>query len=120
MRWKESGLPADLILMDLGLPGMDGLTLTRILKADDMRKNRPDVVLVDLLLPGTDGLALVRQMKKDPRMRAIPVVAVTAHPERWSKRDALAAGCDVYLVKPIDTRTLPEQLAAVKASGLPE
>ncbi|SRR5260370_26295713 len=81
-----------------------------------IRRHKPDVLLLDLVLPGMDGLALVRQMKEDPQARNIPVIAVTAHPERWSERDALEAGCDAYLVKPIDTRTLPKQLIGAKCS----
>jgi CheY-like chemotaxis protein len=81
-----------------------------------IKAHKPDVLLLDLLLPGIDGLALVRQMKEDPETTAIPVVAVTAHPERWSERDALGAGCDAYLVKPIDTRMMPKQLAEATRS----
>jgi CheY-like chemotaxis protein len=78
-----------------------------------IKAHRPQLILVDLKLPGLDGLALTRRLKNDPETSAIPIVAVTAAPERFSREDALAAGCDAYIRKPIDTRKLPEQIAEV-------
>ena len=40
----------------------------------------------------------------------IPVVAVTAYPEAYPRDKLLSAGCDAYILKPIDTRELPKQL----------
>ncbi len=75
------------------------------------------LILLDLDLPGMDGLALVRQLKADPDTRDIRVVAVTFYPEQYPKAAALAAGCDAYLPKPINTRELSDQLAAVAEVG---
>ncbi len=60
-----------------------------------------------------DGLALVRKLKADPDTRDIHVVAVTSYPEEYPKAAAMAAGCDAYFVKPINTRELSSQLNAV-------
>lgn len=73
----------------------------------------PDVVLLDLRLPGIDGLTLIRQLKAQEETRHIPVVVVTAYPESYSREELLAAGCDAYIVKPIDTRELPKKLEEV-------
>jgi CheY-like chemotaxis protein len=78
-----------------------------------IKQQKPDLILLDLVLPGMDGLALVRKLKADPETFAIPVVAVTSHPERFAKKDALAAGCEAYLIKPIDTRKLPRLISDV-------
>jgi len=80
-----------------------------------IRENRPQIILLDLSLPGMNGLDLARKLKLDPATRAIPIVAVTAYPDRWSRVEALRAGCDAYLVKPIDTRNLPAKLAELAA-----
>jgi len=78
-----------------------------------IRADRPQLILVDLVLPDVDGLALIRRLKETPETRDIHVVAVTSHPERYSKAAALAAGCDAYFVKPIDTRQISGQLTAI-------
>jgi CheY-like chemotaxis protein len=49
----------DLILMDIALPGMDGLTFTRQLKADERLKNVPVVALTAFAMKGDDQKALL-------------------------------------------------------------
>jgi CheY-like chemotaxis protein len=70
----------------------------------------PDLILVDIQLPGQDGLSFARQLKSDPATAPIPIVALTAHAMTGDREDTLAAGCDGYIAKPIDTRTLGEQV----------
>ena len=82
-----------------------------------IKKDCPKLILLDLDLPGMDGLALVRQLKADPDTRDIRVVAVTFYPEQYPQAAALAAGCDAYLLKPMNTRELSGQLTAVAEGG---
>jgi CheY-like chemotaxis protein len=70
----------------------------------------PDIILMDLQLPGQDGLAFTRALKEDPATTAIPVVAMTAHAMMGDEAQAIAAGCAGYIAKPIDTRTLSDQV----------
>ena len=86
----------------------------------EIKENLPEVILLDLSLPGMDGLTLTRKLKADPATRAIPVVAVTSYPEHFPQSEALAAGCDAYLTKPLSTRTLPDLLAGLVAQAEPE
>jgi len=72
---------------------------------------RPDVILMDIQLPGIDGLVLTQQLKADPETRGIAVVALTAYAMKGDREKALAAGCDDYMTKPIDARTLREVIA---------
>jgi two-component system, cell cycle response regulator DivK len=74
------------------------------------REAAPDLVLMDLSLPGMDGLAATQRLKADPATRPLPVIALTAHAMKGDEAAALAAGCDGYLTKPINTRTFPEQV----------
>src|SRR6266571_9288180 len=68
---------------------------------------RPRVILMDLQLPGMDGLELTRRLKADPATRDITVLGLTAYAMKGDEEKILAAGCDGYIPKPIDTRTLP-------------
>jgi CheY-like chemotaxis protein len=78
-----------------------------------IKRQKPDLILIDLALPGVDGLTLVRDLKAAPETRAIPIVAVTAYLDRFKEEDSLAAGCEAYVTKPIDTRKLPRMLSDV-------
>jgi CheY-like chemotaxis protein len=71
----------------------------------------PELIVTDVTLPGMDGLTLTRKLKADERTRQIPIVALTANAMDGDKHDALKAGCDGYISKPFDTRTLASQLA---------
>jgi CheY-like chemotaxis protein len=66
----------------------------------------PRLVLMDIQLPDIDGLELTRRLKAEPATRAIIVVAVTAYAMAGDEDMARRAGCDGYITKPIDTRTL--------------
>ncbi|MBI1807106.1 MAG: response regulator [Ignavibacteria bacterium] len=78
-----------------------------------IKKDKPSVILLDLKLPGMDGLELARRLKADKETKDIVIVAVTGHASNFSKKEALEAGCDAYILKPIDTRKLPKQVAEV-------
>jgi CheY-like chemotaxis protein len=83
---------------------------------------QPQLVLMDIQLPDVDGLQLTREFKADPRLQAIPVVAVTSYAMSGDRDRSLAAGCDGYITKPIDTRQFPIEIrkylrAAAEAKG---
>jgi two-component system, cell cycle response regulator DivK len=76
---------------------------------------RPRLILMDIQMPGMDGLTLTRTLKADPARRDIIVVALTAYAMKGDEEKARAAGCDGYISKPIDTRTLPGVIAGYLA-----
>lgn len=71
-----------------------------------LREFRPRLILMDIQLPGMDGLELTRRLKADPATRDILIVALTAYAMKGDGEKVLAAGCDGYIAKPIDTRAL--------------
>ena len=73
--------------------------------------SKPRAILMDIALPGMDGYQLTRQLKADPETRDIVIVAVTAYAMKGDREKALAAGCDEYLAKPIDSKQLRAILA---------
>jgi two-component system cell cycle response regulator DivK len=78
---------------------------------DALKEFRPRLILMDIQLPGMDGLELTRRLKADPRMRGVIIVALTAYAMKGDEERVLAAGCDGYIGKPIDTRRLPSVIA---------
>ena len=76
-------------------------------------RHRPDLILMDLSLPGIDGWEATRRLKAREETRPIPVIALTAHAMQGDDREALAAGCDAYLSKPIDEDLLFQRIRDV-------
>jgi two-component system, cell cycle response regulator DivK len=77
---------------------------------DLLRDHHPHLVLADIQLPGMDGLEFTRRVKKDESTRDILVVALTAFAMKGDEQKAIDAGCDGYITKPIDTRSLGERI----------
>jgi DNA-binding response OmpR family regulator len=71
-----------------------------------LRSYHPQLILADIQLPGIDGLELTRRIKKNEETRDITVVALTAFAMKGDEQKAVEAGCDGYITKPIDTRSL--------------
>lgn len=80
----------------------------------------PQLVLTDISLPGMSGLELTRKLKTDPRYAHLPVVALTASAMKGDEAKILAAGCDAYIAKPLDTRQLAAQISRILDRGAPE
>ena len=81
----------------------------RVLEASDGEQavkmaleSRPALILMDLSLPKLDGLAATRQIRQKKGLKKTPILAVSAHDSPESRIEALEAGCDEYVTKPID------------------
>ncbi len=77
-----------------------------------LRSMVPDLLLVDIQLPGMNGLELTRRLRQDPRTREMLIVALTASVMASAQQQAFEAGCDGFIGKPIDTRSLGQRLRA--------
>jgi CheY-like chemotaxis protein len=64
--------------------------------------SRPALILMDLSLPKLDGLSATRQIRQQKGLKRVPILAVSAHDSPESRNEALAAGCNEYVTKPID------------------
>ena len=73
----------------------------------------PDLILMDIQMPGMDGLTLTWLIKANPAYASIRIVALTAFAMKGDDRKALAAGCDGYITKPIESRKLAAQIAEI-------
>ena len=66
----------------------------------------PDVILMDVSMPGLDGVAACRRLKDEQRTRLVPIVLVTGLQAREDRLAGVAAGCDDFLTKPVDSELL--------------
>jgi CheY-like chemotaxis protein len=64
------------------------------------RSASPDLILMDLLLPGMDGWQATAELKSDPRLKHVPIVALTAHAFSDERERISNLGCDAFLAKP--------------------
>jgi two-component system cell cycle response regulator DivK len=99
------------------------LLVRRILMADDfevleaasakeallvLEANKPNLILMDINMPKVDGNTLTAYIKSLPRMKNVPIIALTANVMKGDRERSLSAGCDGYIQKPIDVDSLPE------------
>lgn len=65
-------------------------------------QERPALILMDLSLPKLDGLEATRRIRELRGLGTVPIVAVSAHDSPETRSEALEAGCNEYVTKPID------------------
>jgi two-component system, cell cycle response regulator DivK len=67
-----------------------------------------DLILLDINLPDIDGYEVARRLRNSSKtaLAYVPIIAVTANALKGDAEKALAAGCDVYMSKPINIREL--------------
>ena len=75
----------------------DGKQAVQIAETQDI-----DLMLLDLLLPRLHGLGVVRRLRESPKHEALPIVIMTGQPPEENRDSAILAGCDDFLLKPID------------------
>lgn len=76
---------------------VNGIEAVRVAESES-----PNIILMDLSLPIVDGLAATRRIRQLPELAKVPIVAVSAHDTADFHAEALAAGCNAYITKPID------------------
>lgn len=75
------------------------------------RTEMPQLILMDLSLPVIDGLAATRLIRKLPELKSTPIIAVSAHDTSDFQSEAIQAGCNRYITKPIDFNELEGLIA---------
>lgn len=67
-----------------------------------IEKCRPDLILLDIMMPGMDGFELAGMLKGNSATSDIPIIMVTALPDRGARMAGLSAGAEDFLTKPVD------------------
>ncbi|MEP9400252.1 response regulator [Sphingomonas silueang] len=73
----------------------------------------PDLIVSDIQLPHMTGIELIAQLKADPRLRHVPIMAVTAYSGRDDEERVRAAGADAYVTKPISVVRFVAEIRAL-------
>ena len=76
-----------------------------------MAKRPPSLVVTGLRLPGMDGLALARAVKSRAEWKSIPVILLTAAYSHEEEAEAVKAGCECSIAKPVDVKLFPGMIA---------
>jgi two-component system, cell cycle response regulator DivK len=79
------------------------------------RSRLPDLILMDIQIPGLDGITATRQLKADPATRDLRIVALTAFAMKGDREKMIAAGCDGYIVKPIQYQSFIDEVRRLLA-----
>ena len=74
------------------------------------KEAEPDLILLDLSIPVMTGREATEKLKEDPRLRQIPVIALTSHAMVGDEARARTAGCDDYVSKPISPSGLLDKI----------
>jgi len=72
-----------------------------------------NLILMDIRLPYEDGYGALKKIRTSPRLKQIPVVAVTAEASQEQIAKARQAGFDGFLGKPLDPDRFPEQIQKI-------
>jgi DNA-binding response OmpR family regulator len=67
---------------------------------------RPDLIILDLSLPTMNGWEVAAKIRQTPEIQSVPIIAITAHAIEYARDMSLKAGCNEYLLKPINHRIL--------------
>ncbi len=104
----------EVLLLRLRGWGYDAWAASDVEEAEvRIEERRPDVVVTDVVLPGSSGIELLRRLKAaDP---TLPVILITAHAGVDAAVEAMKAGAQDFLTKPIDYTTLHVLLESTAA-----
>lgn len=72
--------------------------------------SQPDIFLLDIGMPVLDGFGVIRKIRENPCLAAMPILAITAYAMQGDRQKIMKAGFNGYLSKPVDARSLAEEL----------
>jgi two-component system cell cycle response regulator DivK len=72
-----------------------------------------DLILMDIRLPYEDGYSALRKIRQSPRLKGVPVIAVTAEGTQDQMNKARLAGFNGFIGKPLDPDRFPDQIQRI-------
>jgi len=110
----------ELIAMYLSRCGADVLAVSSARDAiTSLEEGPPDLLISDIAMPGKSGYDLIREVRSLPREQGgkVPAVALTAYAAREDVDQALRAGFDLHIAKPVEMRELARRIADLIAES---
>ena len=71
-----------------------------------LEEERPSLILLDIQMPELDGISALKMIRNDPKLKDIPVIALTAYAMKGDREKFLELGFDDYIGKPIEIKNL--------------
>lgn len=90
------------------LEAENGVDALNILKNNDI-----EILLVDWNMPHLNGLELIKQLRSNDKYRALPIIMITSEAAKYNVIEAVKAGVNDYLIKPIKDDKLIEKIEQV-------
>jgi CheY-like chemotaxis protein len=78
-----------------------------------MQSNSYDILYVDVVMPDMNGYELTKTVKRDRTKKNLPVIILTSQSSPFDRARGALAGCDTYLVKPVDIKRFFEATSKV-------
>jgi len=100
------------------IAGYDVLTATNGQQAVELAKaHKPGLILLDIMMPVMDGYAAMSILKTTPETKDIPVIILTAVAFEQNREQALKAGANDYITKPINIKQLLSRIGQYFSPG---
>jgi DNA-binding response OmpR family regulator len=111
---EDSAMIAAVVRYYLELEGFRVLTATDGAAGLELaQREHPQAIVTDISMPGMDGITMVRALRASPETKDIAVLMLTGENNIDSETDAMAAGADAYLLKPVEPRRLAAHVRAL-------
>jgi len=83
------------------LSAMDGKEALEVAE-----QGAPDIILMDMMMPEMDGFEAISRIRRNPKLKHLPVIAVTAKAMAGDREKCIQAGASDYISKPVDVDQL--------------
>jgi DNA-binding response OmpR family regulator len=78
-------------------------------------RENPAVVVTDVKMPDMDGVTMLKALRSDPRTAQMRIMMLTSESSIETETEALEAGADDYVLKPVEPRRLAARVKALRA-----
>jgi DNA-binding response OmpR family regulator len=81
------------------------------------RLEGPDLIILDIIIPEKDGIRVCREIRAEPKTKSIPIIVLTSDSASETRKNAVSAGADIFILKPFDPPSLRAAVRKVLKRG---